>query len=114
MVRVLYRTDIRPLSDQSADIQTSNQYLSDTGMLTGIVTNNLTQKQTKIWQILINSSSINIKVITTLQIYNIINKHVKLYKSNKDSLVTVHFLSGTNYGTNVLPYIKYIFVMGRW
>ena len=58
-----------------------------------IVTNKLTQKQTKIWQTLTNSSSINIKVITTLQIYNIINKHVKLDKSNKDSHVTVHLLS---------------------
>ena len=58
-----------------------------------IVTNKLTQKQTKIWQTSTNSSSINIKIITTLQIYNIMNKHVKLDKFNKDSLVTVHFLS---------------------
>ena len=113
MVRVLYQTDIRPLSDQSADIQTSNQYLSDTDTLTGLVTNNLTQKSKLKFGRFWYSSSINIKVITTLQIYNIINKHVKLYKSNKDSLVTVHFLSIMtqkipNYGTNVLPYIKYI------
>ena len=63
MVRVLYQIDIRPLSDQSADIQTSNQYLFDTDTLNGIVTNNLTQKSKLKFGILINSSSINIKVI---------------------------------------------------
>ena len=34
MVHVLYRTDIKPLSDRSAYIPTSNRYLSDIGMLT--------------------------------------------------------------------------------
>ena len=31
--KYLYRTDIRPLSDRSADIPTSYRYLSDIGML---------------------------------------------------------------------------------
>ena len=34
-----------------------------------IVTNKLTQKQTNIWHTSTNSSSINIKIITTVQIY---------------------------------------------
>ena len=36
-IMFLYRIDIGPLSDRYADIPTSYRYLSDMGMLTGLV-----------------------------------------------------------------------------
>ena len=80
-----------------------------------IVTNKLTQKQTNIWH---NSSSINIKIITTLQIY-IINKHVKLDKSNKDESCnrTLSFNHDCRKGTclwHKCVSVHKFFVMSRW
>ena len=78
----------------------------------------ITQKQTNIWHTSTNSSSINIKIITTLQIY-IINKHVKLDKSNKDKSCnrTLSFNHDCRKGTclwHKCVSVHKFFVMSRW